>query len=647
MAEPLPLLIPHPALTHGRTQYALAKDEVNHVGEAIAFVVADDRYVAEDAVDRIRVTYDFLPAVVGIEAARAATAPRARRRARQRRRPGWSSTTATPRRRSPPRRTASRSTSRSSAARASRWRAGASSPAGTPTPAGCTVWSSTQTSTGVRGVRRRQAGPRPRPGRRHHPRRGRRVRRQDRAPVARGAARADGGAGAGPAGEVHRGPARALHLLRPRARPGAPRRGRLRRRRPAAGARRDVLARPRRLLAVRPDRADHHLDPAARAPTSRAPTACGSSRCLHQHRDRDALPRRRASAGLLRHGADHGRDRRRPRPRPGRGAGRQLHPARRVPLRPRAGLPGRSPARATTRATTRRRWTSSRRWSAGTTSRRCRRRRRPRDAASASGSPATSRAPASAPTRAPTSTSRPPARSRSPPASPPRARATQTVFAQIVADELGVPFEDVEVVDRRHPPDAVRRRHLRVAGRGDERLRGPARRAGGPGEGAAHRGRGARGGRRRPRDRRRPSCRCAARTRPLALGTVAVLSNPLRYAFDEASKAATQFAVGDPGKPPVAEDDEPGLEGTRLLLAAAVDLRLRHARGDRRDRPGHRRDQDPALRRGPRLRHAHQPDDRRGPDPRRRRAGRRRRALRADGVRRLTGSCSTRRSWTS
>ncbi len=50
MAEPLPLLIPHPALTHGRTQYALAKDEVNYVGEAIAFVVADDRYLAEDAV---------------------------------------------------------------------------------------------------------------------------------------------------------------------------------------------------------------------------------------------------------------------------------------------------------------------------------------------------------------------------------------------------------------------------------------------------------------------------------------------------------------------------------------------------------------------------------------------------------------------
>jgi carbon-monoxide dehydrogenase large subunit len=73
MAEPLPLLIPHPTLTQGRTQYALAKDEVNYVGEAIAFVVADDRYLAEDAVSRIEVSYEFLTPVVGIDAARAAT----------------------------------------------------------------------------------------------------------------------------------------------------------------------------------------------------------------------------------------------------------------------------------------------------------------------------------------------------------------------------------------------------------------------------------------------------------------------------------------------------------------------------------------------------------------------------------------------
>jgi aerobic carbon-monoxide dehydrogenase large subunit len=73
MAEPLPLLIPHPTLTHPRTPYALAKDEVNHVGEAVAMVVATDRYVAEDAAARVRVDYEPLPPVVGVANARAAT----------------------------------------------------------------------------------------------------------------------------------------------------------------------------------------------------------------------------------------------------------------------------------------------------------------------------------------------------------------------------------------------------------------------------------------------------------------------------------------------------------------------------------------------------------------------------------------------
>ena len=72
VGEPLPLLIPHPALTHGRTQHALARDEVNHVGEPVVMVVARDRYLAEDACARIRVDYEPLPPVVGIEAARAA-----------------------------------------------------------------------------------------------------------------------------------------------------------------------------------------------------------------------------------------------------------------------------------------------------------------------------------------------------------------------------------------------------------------------------------------------------------------------------------------------------------------------------------------------------------------------------------------------
>jgi len=72
MTEPLPLLIPHPTLTQGRTPYPLAKDEVNHVGEAVVMVVASDRYLAEDIAGLIEVTYEFLPPVVGVAAAREA-----------------------------------------------------------------------------------------------------------------------------------------------------------------------------------------------------------------------------------------------------------------------------------------------------------------------------------------------------------------------------------------------------------------------------------------------------------------------------------------------------------------------------------------------------------------------------------------------
>lgn len=70
VAEPLPVLIPHPAMTHARTGYCLARDEVNHVGEAVVMVVARDRYLAEDACSRITVAYEPRPAVVGIDNAR-------------------------------------------------------------------------------------------------------------------------------------------------------------------------------------------------------------------------------------------------------------------------------------------------------------------------------------------------------------------------------------------------------------------------------------------------------------------------------------------------------------------------------------------------------------------------------------------------
>jgi carbon-monoxide dehydrogenase large subunit len=73
VAEPLPLLIPHPSLHAPRTAYPLANGVVRHVGEPVAMVVAADRYLAEDAADRVRVTYEPLPPVVGIDAALRAT----------------------------------------------------------------------------------------------------------------------------------------------------------------------------------------------------------------------------------------------------------------------------------------------------------------------------------------------------------------------------------------------------------------------------------------------------------------------------------------------------------------------------------------------------------------------------------------------
>jgi len=69
VAEPLPLLIPHPSLHAPRTAHPLANGIVRHVGEPVAMVVAGDRYVAEDACDRVLVSYEPLPPVVGIDEA--------------------------------------------------------------------------------------------------------------------------------------------------------------------------------------------------------------------------------------------------------------------------------------------------------------------------------------------------------------------------------------------------------------------------------------------------------------------------------------------------------------------------------------------------------------------------------------------------
>src|SRR5438445_1327827 len=69
LAEPLPMLLPHPALEQPRTHVVLATDTVRYVGEPVAFVVADSRYRAEDARELIDVDYEPLPVVGDLEQA--------------------------------------------------------------------------------------------------------------------------------------------------------------------------------------------------------------------------------------------------------------------------------------------------------------------------------------------------------------------------------------------------------------------------------------------------------------------------------------------------------------------------------------------------------------------------------------------------
>jgi carbon-monoxide dehydrogenase large subunit len=62
---PMPIGTPFPSPPH----HAVAVDTVRYAGEPVAVVIAADRYLARDAVDAITVTYDVLPAVVDPELA--------------------------------------------------------------------------------------------------------------------------------------------------------------------------------------------------------------------------------------------------------------------------------------------------------------------------------------------------------------------------------------------------------------------------------------------------------------------------------------------------------------------------------------------------------------------------------------------------
>src|SRR6202140_4284623 len=65
----LPVLIPHPNLTQARTQRCLASEVVRYVGEAVAFIVAESRSLAEDAAEAVQVEYEPLPVVITPESA--------------------------------------------------------------------------------------------------------------------------------------------------------------------------------------------------------------------------------------------------------------------------------------------------------------------------------------------------------------------------------------------------------------------------------------------------------------------------------------------------------------------------------------------------------------------------------------------------
>ena len=189
----------------------------------------------------------------------------------------------------------------------------------------------------------------------------------------------------------------------------------------------------------------------------------------------------------------------------------------------------------------------------------------------------------------------------------------ETTFAQIVAEELGIPPEDVQV---RHGDTDRTPYGLGTYG---------------------------------------------SRSTPVSGAAVAVVSRKVRdrarliaatmletRAEDLAWEKGRWYVKGDPEKGAMIEEiaalrvqrrgDARGHGGRSRragdLRPAEPDLPVRRLHLGRRRRPRHRGGHGPALHRGRRLRRPDQPDDRRGPDPRRPRRGDRDRADGGDHVRR-------------
>ena len=214
---------------------------------------------------------------------------------------------------------------------------------------------------------------------------------------------------------------------------------------------------------------------------------------------------------------------------------------------------------------------------------------RARAGTSASASSATSKAPASVRTKARGSRSSRAARCACATGVGTQGQGHFTVFAQIVADVLGVRRRGRAGRHRRHARVPLGHRHVREPRRGGGRQRLPRRRDG--------------GAREDPRPREPRAERAAEKTLELDGGRV----NVRRSASDRgSSRSASSPGKANPLRGAVRPGTEPGLESHGVLRPRSRQHGERRARDDRRggSRDGDGRDQ--ALRRRPRLRHDHQ-----------------------------------------
>jgi aerobic carbon-monoxide dehydrogenase large subunit len=75
LARPIPMRMTGLGQMHRYLQHPLARDKVRYVGEPVVAIVAESRYVAEDARDDVKVEYEPLPALIDGRAASEPGAP--------------------------------------------------------------------------------------------------------------------------------------------------------------------------------------------------------------------------------------------------------------------------------------------------------------------------------------------------------------------------------------------------------------------------------------------------------------------------------------------------------------------------------------------------------------------------------------------